>query len=424
MSVQRILPGGGRAIAALDVGSSKVGALVGVVAPDGSVAITGVGARACTGVKRGLVSDMAATEAAIRAAMGEAERQAGTQAGHVLVSLSAGGLTSAVSSVEIAVPGQKVGREDLAALLAEGRNRLAVGQRTVLHAQPALYVLDGANDVADPAGMHADRLGVSIHIVTADTPPIRNLDQTVRSAHLGIQAIVAAPVATGLACLADEERELGVALVEIGAGVTSVSVHARGMLIEIASIPIGGQDITDDIAAALATRRVNAERIKCMHGSATQTPRDTHEQIEVAPIADDDAHETGRVTRAQLNAVIRVRLTMLFGLVGEALATMGYGGPAARQVVLTGGGAELTGIAEFAQAALGRQVRIGRPRGLARLLDGAPNAAFSTLAGLAAFAAKDPDDLWSLAAAHADARLADEPASPFRRMALRLRRSL
>ena len=417
--------GGGitRPIAALDVGTSKVAALVGVATLDGGVRPLGVGALVCHGLKRGLVADMAATEAAIRGAMDQAERQAGVQAGHAVVSLGAGGLTSSVVSVEIAVPGQQVTREQLAALLADGRRRIDVKPRTVLHAQPALYSLDGATTVDDPVGFHADRLGVAIHVVAADTPPIRNLDQCVRAAHLGIQTIVASPVAAGMAVLAEEERTLGVALVDLGAGVTTVAVYGGGLLLETRTLTMGGQDLTDDIAAAFATKRSHAERLKAMHGSAMSTPRDNHEQLETVPIADDpdDTPESGRVTRAQLNQVVRGRLTELFGFVNGALDEMGFRGPAGRQVVLTGGGAELSGIADFAQGQLGRQVRVGRPKGLNTLTGGSATAALATLAGLAAFAARDPQDLWSLAERHAARARDDDRRSPLARLGSRLK---
>ena len=413
-----------RPIAALDVGTSKVAAMVGVAGLDGSVRPLGIGARVCHGIRRGLVADMAATEAAIRGAMDQAERQAGHQASHVVVSLGAGGLMSHVKTIEMPVAGQQVTREQLASLLAEGRRRIDLKPRTVLHAQPALYTLDGETRVTDPIGFHADRLAVDIHVVSADTPPIRNLDQCVRAAHLGIQTIVASPVAAGLAVLAAEERELGVALIDLGAGLTTVSAYGRGLLVEIAAIPMGAQDITDDIAAAFATKRAHAERLKVMHGSAGIAPRDNHEQLETVPIADDDAVEAGRVTRAQLNQVIRARLTTLFAMVGDALGAIGFTGPAGKQVVLTGGGAELGGIAEFAQGALGRQVRVGRPKGLSALTGGDPTGALATLAGLAAFAAADPDDLWSLAERHAARARADDSRSPLARMASRLKASL
>ena len=414
-----------RPIAAVDVGSSKVAALIGIARLDGTVEALGVGARVCHGVKRGLISDMRAAEDAIRGAMDMAEQQARQQATRVVVSLGAGRLESAVRTVDMAIPGQQVTREHIAALLAEGRRRIDLKPRTVLHAQPALYTLDGETHVTDPLGFHADRLGVDIHVVSAETPPLRNLDQCVRAAHLGIQTIVASPVAAGLAVLHAEERELGVALIDLGAGLTTVSVYGRGQLAEIVALQTGGQDITDDIAAAFATKRAHAEKLKARHGSASLAPRDNHEQLETVPIADDaeDAPDTGRVTRAQLNQIIRARLTTQFAAIADALMTMGFTGPAGRQVVLTGGGAELAGIDDFAQAQLARQVRIGRPKGL-RELTGGTTAALATLAGLAAFAAQDPDDLWSLAERHAARARADDHRSGLARLAGRLKAGL
>ncbi len=166
-----------------------------------------------------------------------------------------------------------------------------------------------------------------------------------------------------MAVLGEEERELGVALVELGAGVTNVSLWAGGLLVGLKSIPFGAADITDDIAAAFATKRAQAERLKCRYGSATPSPKDNHEMIEVAPReADGQGADTARITRAALIAVIRSRLEQIMGEVGSALTELGFTGPIGRQVVLTGGGAELKGIADYAQAALGRVVRVGRPK--------------------------------------------------------------
>lgn len=271
----------------------------------------------------------------------------------------------------------------------------------VLHAQPALYTLDRLQGVKQPLGLYADRLGVDIHVVAADGSPVRNLDLCVRSAHLEVKAIIASPVATGMACLSDEERELGVALVEMGAGITNISLFAGGMLVALTSIPIGAADITDDIASAFGTRRAQAERMKCFHGSANASPRDNHDMIEVAPIsADDDAGEGARITKAQLISVIRQRLDHLMGEIQKVLTELGFGGPVGRQVVLTGGGAELKGIADYAQVALGRSVRVGRPRGLTALPEAHSGPAFATLAGLAQYAASNPLDLRAITPAH------------------------
>ncbi|RZM07426.1 MAG: cell division protein FtsA, partial [Sphingomonas sp.] len=211
---------------------------------------------------------------------------------------------------------------------------------------------------------------------------------------LEVKSIIAAPVATGLACLSEEERELGVALVELGAGITNVSLFAGGMLVGLHSIAMGAADLTDDIASAFGTRRQQAERMKCFHGSANASPRDNHDMIPITPVgAEDDVHGGSQITKAQLIGVIRQRLEHQMGEIRKALAALKFEGPVGRQVVLTGGGAELKGIADYAQAALGRSVRLGRPRGLTGLPEAHSGPAFATLAGLAYYAASDPIDL-------------------------------
>lgn len=381
-------------ITALDIGSSKVSALIAQRVEGGEMVVLGSSQRESRGVKRGYIADMAATEGAVREAVEQAERIAGLNIENVWVGFSAGGLVSDVASVEVELGGHRIEQQDIDELLQAGRQSINPAGRMVLHAQPTLYTLDGLSGVKKPLGLHADRLGVHIHVVAADGSPVRNLDLCVRSAHLEVKSIIASPVATGMACLSEEERELGVALVEMGAGITNVSLFAGGMLVGLASIPIGGADITDDIASAFGTRREPAERMKCFHGSANASPRDNHEMIDVAPISvEEDGAESTRITRAQLITVIRQRLDHLMSEIQKALAELGFGGPVGRQVVLTGGAAELKGIADYAQAALGRSVRVGHPRGLTALPQAHAGPAFATLAGLAHYAAANPLDL-------------------------------
>jgi cell division protein FtsA len=381
-------------ITALDIGSWKVSALIAERTEGGDINVLGTGQRESRGVRRGYVADMAATELAVREAVEQAERMAGTNIEDVWVSFSAGGLVSDIASVEVELGGHRIEQEDIDELLAAGRHSLDPDGRMILHAQPTLYTLDGLQGVKKPLGLHADTLGVDIHVVCADGSPVRNLDLCVRSAHLEVKSIIASPVATGMSCLSDEERELGVALVELGAGVTNVSLFAGGMLVGLTSIPLGGSDITDDIASAFGTRREQAERMKCFYGSATASPRDNHDMIEVAPLSSEEGgSEPIRITKAQLIAVVRQRLEHLVGEIGNALKELGFTGPVGRQVVLTGGGAELKGVADYVQGALGRAVRVGRPRGLIGLPDAHSGPGFATLAGLIHYASTDHIDL-------------------------------
>lgn len=386
---------GEQIITALDIGSSKISAMIAERDADGELRVLGTGQRESKGVRRGYISDMHAAEMAIREAVEQAERISGEHVEDVWVGFSAGGLVSDILPVEVELGGHRIEQEDIDELLFAGGQNLDVDGRIVLHAQPTLYTLDGLQGVKKPIGLHADRLGVDVHVVSAEGSPVRNIDQCVRNSMLGVKSIIASPVATGYACLSEEERELGVALIEMGAGVTNISLFAGGMLAGLTSLSMGAADITDDIASHFGMRREVAERLKCFHGSATTSPRDNHDMLDIGPIGGggDDGGEAQRITKSQMIAVIRERLRLMADEIDAALKSLGFAGPVGRQVVLTGGGAELKGVADYLQGALGRVVRVGRPRGLIGLPEAHGGPAFSALAGLVHHAASNPADL-------------------------------
>ena len=384
-------------IAALDIGSSKVSALICTMTSDNRLQVLGTGQREGRGVKRGFITDMEASEQAVREAVELAERMSGVTIEDVWASFGAGGLASEVANVEVELGGHQVEQSDIDELLSGGRNAIDRNGQMVLHAHPALYTIDGVEGVKNPIGLHADRLGVDIHVIAADPAPLRNIDYVIRSAHLGVRAIVASPVAAALACLTDDERDLGVALVEMGAEVTNVSLHAGGMLVGLRSIPLGAKDITDDIACAFAVQRRDAERLKCFYGSAMTSPRDNHEMIEARQIGSEEGGEPMRLTRAQLMTVIRQRVEDLTAKIDEALKSLGFTAKVGGQVVLTGGGAELKNIADYMQGVLGRSVRVGRPKQITGLPDAHSGPAFSTLVGLALLAASGTGDIRDIA---------------------------
>jgi len=412
-----------RVYGAVNIGSFRISAMVAGMTETGEIVVLGSGHRAAQGVKRGYVTDMAAATYAVRDAIERAERMANTSLSSVWIGCSGAGLDSQIAQVEIEIGGRRIEEDDIDHLLVAARDVIRPDGRMVLHAQPAHYTLDGAHGVANPRGLHAERLGVDIHVMLADGAPLRNITEAVQNAHLDVEAVVAAPVAAGYACLTPEERELGVALVEFGAEVTNVSVYAVGMLVGMTTVSIGSGDITDAIASAFGIRRFQAERLKCVNGSAIASPADHREMIPVSAPGDAQAHEGGtiiarhaddknRIPRAELIGVITTQLGRLMDEINWALKGMGFaaapGRPAhqqgngrqnpgqlniGQQVVLTGGGAELAGLADFAQAALGRPVRIGRPAGLKGLPEAHATPGFSTLAGLVLYAAADPLDV-------------------------------
>jgi len=384
-------------IAALDIGSSKVSALIVTPEEDGRLRVLGTGQRESRGVRRGFITDMEASEHAVREAVELAERMSTVTVDEVWASFGAGGLVSDVATVEVELGGHQVQQADIDQLLAQGQGAIDRSGQMVLHAHPALYTIDRAQGVSQPIGLFAHRLGVDIHVIAADPAPLRNIDYVIRSAHLGVAAVVASPVAAALACLSEEERELGVALVELGAEVTNVSVHFGGMLVGLRSIDIGARDITNDIACAFAVQRRDAERLKCFYGSAMTSPRDNHEMIEATQMGADQGAEPARITRAQLMMVIRQRVEELTNQIEVALKGLGFTGPVGRQVVLTGGGAELKNIADYMQGVLGRAVRIGRPKMLMGMPEAHSGPAFSTLVGLALLASAGTGDIRDIA---------------------------
>jgi cell division protein FtsA len=377
-------------ISALDIGSSKVSALIAGVGDDGSLLVLGSGQRESKGVIRGCIADIQQTELSARQAVEQAERIAGTNIDRVWLGMSAGGLDSQLAPAEIDLGGDRIEQVDIDDLLMAGRANIDPRGKTPLHISPTLYSIDGVGGVASPLGLYADRLGVDIHVVLAEPAPVRNLDMTARAAHLGVEAVVASPVAAGLACLTAEERELGVALVEFGAGVTNVSVYVGGMLVGLKTLNQGSADITDDVAAVCGVRRAEAERLKCRDGSALSSPRDHQDVLNVNEGSDGAGP---KLTRAQLNSVICQRVDPIIADIGKALTELGFSAPGKHHVVLTGGGAELKGLADHMQAALGRSVRIGRPGGLVGLPEAHSGPAFSTLCGLLLYAHSNPVDL-------------------------------
>ena len=398
-----------RTFAAVNVGSFRISAMIMGEAENGELQVLGSGHRASAGIKRGYVTDMAAASHAIRDAVERAEKSANSSVRSVWIACAGAGLASHVAAVDIEIGGRRIEDEDVEQLLIHAREMIQPDGRTVLHAQPAHYTLDGAHGVANPRGLHAERLGVDIHVMLADGAPVRNLTEAVQNAHLEVEGVVAAPIAAGHACLSLEERELGVALVEIGADVTNVALFAGGMLLGLRAVPMGSADITDAIASSFGIRRSQAERLKCVAGSAVASPADHRELIPVhGPGEANDGNPTGplargaddknRIVRAELVGVVTQHLALLTGEIGKALKEMGFSGTRAGQVVLTGGGAELAGMADFVQGALGMPVRLGRPPQLPGMPEAHHAPGFATLAGLCLYAAEDPIDIRAVGA--------------------------
>lgn len=390
----------------VNIGSFRVSAMIMGECDDGELIVLGSGHRMSAGIKRGYVTDPKLATHAIRDAVERAEQMAQVEIKSVYVGCSGAGMESYVFPTEIEIGDRRIEDDDIDHLLSLARASLQPDGREVLHAQPAHYTLDGAFGVVDPRGMSAESMCVHVHVTLAQGAPLRNLRDAVGNAHLRIDGIVAAPLASAQACLSEEERDLGIALVEIGGDITNVSVFAAGMMVGLRSIDMGSGDITDAIARSLGIRVSQAERLKCIAGSAIASPSDHRELIPVhGPNDGGDENEelplarggdaNNSITRAQLVSIVTQRLDQLSQAIGKALKELGYSGPAGGRIVLTGGGAELAGLPEFMQGALGTNVRLGKTAQITALPEAHSTAGFATLVGLCLYAANVPADITS-----------------------------
>ena len=385
--------GGGRnsTLTALDVGTSKVCCFV-AQESGGAIRVAGIGYQASKGLAAGAVVDMQAAEESIRGAVDAAERMAGQTVDEVYLNLSACRPASTRVTAEVAINGYHVGDADIGRALAEARAHSDAGEGRIIHAIPVGYSIDGVNGVREPRGMFGARLGVDLHVVTAAPGPLRNLALCVERGDLRIAQVVESAYASGLASLVDDEMELGVTVIDLGGGTTSLGVFLGGSLVHVDSVALGGQHVTNDIARGLATPAVHAERMKTLYGSAVPSPSDHGEVINVPLVGEDEAESTNPVARSMLVGIIRPRLEEIFEIVRDRLDSAGARQLAGRRVVLTGGASQLQGVRELASRVLDRQVRLGRPTRIGGLAEAMGGPAFTACAGLLCYAARAARD--------------------------------
>jgi cell division protein FtsA len=373
-------------IAALDVGTTKVACFIARVQDDGTPRIAGIGHQLARGMRNGAVVDMEELEHSIRAAVDAAEEMASERVRAVVVNLSGGAPNSANVKVEVAMNGHPVNEADIRRMLEHGRAHHESPDRELIHAIPVDYTIDGNEGIKDPRGMFGERLGVAIHVIAAANGPVRNLATVVNRCHLDIEARVVSPYAAGLACLVDDEKELGVTCIDMGGGTTSLAVFLGGQLVHTDVIPVGGAHVTNDIARGLSTPLGHAERMKTLYGSAIPSPSDDREVLKVPLVGEDEDGASNQVPRSMLIQIIQPRLEETFELVRSHLEQGGFDKVAGRRVVLTGGASQMQGVRDLAGLVLDKQVRLGRPVGLHGLPEATGGPAFSTCAGLIRYA--------------------------------------
>jgi len=368
-------------VAVLDVGSSKTVCLIGR-GENGTMRVVGAALRESQGIRAGTVIGLEHAEESIRDAVAAAENHADMRIQNVIISVNCGQPTSVTSRAAMALDGELVSDAHLRALIAEGRARCQLEGHDLIQSSPTTYVVDEARGVRHPLGMFAQRLGVAMHAVAVRPSPLANLKLAVERCHLHVVGTQFAAYASGLATLTEDEKQLGATVIDMGGGVTSIAVFMEGHLAYADVVPMGGQQVTADLARMLAAPLSAAERAKTLYGAALGDMEAGADVIPLAQMGEDGEDSAMRVPRSMLTRIIQARLEEILGQVQSRLRASGFDVAAGRRAVLTGGACQLAGVRELAGRVLNKQVRIGRPQSFPGLPAASTGPDYATAVGL------------------------------------------
>jgi cell division protein FtsA len=366
-------------IVGLDIGTSKVVAVVAELSPDGRIEITGMGSHESRGLKKGVVVNIEATVTAIQRALEEAELMADCKIQHVFTGIAGSHIRSFNSTGMVAVKEKEVTPLDVDRAIETARAMPIPTDQQVLHILTQEFIVDGQDGVKEPIGMSGVRLEVKVHIVTGAVSAAQNIVKCVRRCGLEVNDLILQPLASSLAVLTDDEKELGVCLVDIGGGTTDIAVFREGAIRHTAVVPIAGDQITNDIAMALRTPTAEAEELKIGHGCALRQLADPTQMIEVPGVGDRPPRQLSRQTLAE---VIEPRVEELYSMVQKVLKDSGYEELLSSGVVLTGGSSVMQGMVDLGEEIFHMPVRLGVPRYAGGLSDVVRNPRYATVVGL------------------------------------------
>jgi cell division protein FtsA len=369
-------------IVALDIGTSKVVAIVGEITAAGEVDIIGIGSHPSRGLKKGVVVNIESTVQSIQRAVEEAELMAGCQIHSVYAGIAGSHIRSLNSHGIVAIRDKEVTQSDMERVIDAARAVAIPADQKILHVLPQEFVIDTQEGIREPIGMSGVRLEAKVHLVTGAVSAAQNIVKCVRRCGLEVDDIILEQLASSNAVLSDDEKELGVCLVDIGGGTTDIAVFTEGAIRHTAVIPIAGDQVTNDIAVALRTPTQHAEDIKIKYGCALAQLASADETIEVPSVGDRPARRLARQTLAD---VVEPRYEELFTLVQAELRRSGFEDLCAAGVVLTGGTAKMEGVVDLAEEIFHMPVRLGVPQGVNGLVDVVRNPIYSTGVGLLLF---------------------------------------
>jgi cell division protein FtsA len=388
-------------VVGLDLGTTKVSAVVGEVDSDG-ITILGVGNVPCRGLRKGVVSNIEWTVRSIREAIEAAQTMAGVEITTVFAGIAGSHIRSHVSDGVCAISGREVTRMDLERVLEGARAIPVDADRMILHALPREYVVDNQDGIRDPIGMSGVRLQVRVNLVTAATSCVQNVVRCVERCGLNVADVVLEPLASADAVLSEDEKEIGVAVIDIGGGTTDLILYADGGIAHTSVIPAGGNNVTSDVAAGLRTPMAEAERLKRNYGCALGRMIADDEEIEVPGVG---GHPPRRAARRLLSDIIEPRVEEIFAEARRRIEETGLLEQVSSGCVLTGGAALMEGMVECAEEILGMPVRLGFPVGVKGIVQLVQGPQYATGVGLVRYGAQQLADAYG----RAEAARPDEP---------------
>lgn len=366
-------------ITGLDIGTSKVVALVGEVTPEGSIELIGMGRHPSRGLKRGVVVDIEATVNSIQRAVQEAELMANCEVRSVYTGIAGSHIRSLNSHGIVAIRDNEVSQADVDRVIDAAKAVAIPADQKILHILPQEFMIDSQGSIREPIGMAGVRLEARVHLVTGSVSAAQNIAKCVRRCGLEVNDIILEQLASSHAILTDDEKELGVCLVDIGGGTTDIAVFYEGAIQFTAVIPIAGDQVTNDIAMALRTPSKSAEIIKVNHGCALSELVNDEQMIDVSSVSD----RTGRkISTKALSDVVSARYEELFTLIRNELHRSGFEDLIAAGIVMTGGASNVKGAIELAELCFEMPVRHGSPQAMNGLADVIENPALATSVGL------------------------------------------
>lgn len=377
-----------RLVVGLDIGTSKVLAIVGELSPSGEVEIIGVGHHPSRGLKKGVVVNIESTVQSIQRAVEEAELMAGCQIHSVHAGIAGSHINSFNSHGIVAIKNKEVGRDDVDRVIEAARALAIPADQKVLHIIPQEFIIDKQEGVREPIGMCGVRLEAKVHIVTGAVSAAQNIVKCVRRCGLEVENIILEQLASSIAVLTDDEKELGVCMIDIGGGTTDISVYTQGAIRHTAVIPIAGDQVTNDIAVAFRTPTQHAEDIKQKYGCALGQLVRENETIQVPSVGERPPRQ---LHRQRLAEVIESRVEELYDLVLNELRRSGFVDIIGSGIVLTGGSAKMEGMIDLAEEVFHMPVRLGVPQYLGGLSSVVQNPIYSTGVGLVLHGSREAD---------------------------------